>query len=273
MFCNKCESKAYEDSVFCHRCGALLIRDDKSAAIPDFEPTSDMKNSAKFDTDFSEIAPEIDTANNAKFDIVLVEVASLETGADEDLSEKARMAVAYVLFEDMIKEVNRDPEPDFRLKHQLQSESMKNADILISNLPAPIKRSVSKSEALFFKERLAQYGVTVILGYCPNCGGSLDDISDKCITCGHAAIEFEVSDDKEIIPDTHMPKAPVQYTAVDHAVTVQKPKETDALQAPAPLLPNVRENANEKKKKIAIIILASAVTALIITAVVIWYIF
>ena len=165
MFCRKCGSQLADDAMFCHKCGTTVVKTDEpivSAPIP----------SAKIE--------EI-----AKYDIVLTDITNRA-----DLSEKAHMAVAYVLFEDEIKRVSGGLEPDSQLKRQVQDEATRKAYEMARNLPATLKRSVRNKEALFFKERLAGYGVTVLLGYCPDCGGSLSNMSDRCMVCGQAAIEL-----------------------------------------------------------------------------------
>ena len=95
--------------------------------------------------------------DNVKYDIVLVEMTDRE-----DLSEKAHMAVAYVLFDEEIKRISGGLEPDANMKHLAQDEATRKAYEMSGNLPATLKRSVSLKEALFFKERLAGYGVTVV---------------------------------------------------------------------------------------------------------------
>ena len=161
MFCCKCGSQIADDAKFCHNCGAAVVEEPRNSAT-----------AAKIE-------------DNAKYDIVLIEV---NTG--EDVTENAHMAVAYVLFEDEIKKVSDGSSPDPEVKRQVQKEATRNAYEMAKNLPATIRRSVRQKEALFFKERLAMYGVTVLLGYCPDCGGSLSDMSDSCIICGQAAIEL-----------------------------------------------------------------------------------
>jgi hypothetical protein len=129
--------------------------------------------------------PSARIEDTARYDIVLTDITNRA-----DLSEKAHMAVAYVLFEDEIKRVSGGLEPNPQMKQQVQDEATRKAYEMARNLPATLKRSVRKKEALFFKERLAGYGVTVLLGYCPNCGGALGNMSDRCSLCGYAAIEL-----------------------------------------------------------------------------------
>jgi len=128
-------------------------------------------------------SPEVEDL--AKYDIVIVDI-----NTTDGLSEKAQMAIAYVLFEDEMKKSGdeADIEPD--VKQQLQDEAVKKAQKMVDSIPVAIKREVSKKEALFFKERLAGYGVIALIGYCPDCGGSLNDTSEECTVCGQTAIEF-----------------------------------------------------------------------------------
>jgi len=166
MFCRKCGSQLAEDAAFCHKCGTPPVKLEEKKITPEPAPIQNIEDIAKYD-------------------IVLVDITTRE-----ELSEKAHMAVAYVLFEDEIKRVSGGLEPDPNMKRQVQDEATRNAYNMAQSLPVTLKRSVSKKEALFFKERLARYGVTVLLGYCPNCGGSLSNLSDRCATCGQAAIEL-----------------------------------------------------------------------------------
>ena len=165
MFCRKCGSQLADDAMFCHKCGTPPVKIEEPAV--------------------SAPIPYTKIEDIAKYDIVLVDITTRE-----DLSEKAHMAVAYVLFEDEIKRVSGGLEPDTQLKKQVQDEATRKAYEMARNLPTTLKRSVKKKEALFFKERLAGYGVTVLLGYCPNCGGALSNMSDRCSVCGQAAIEL-----------------------------------------------------------------------------------
>jgi len=175
MLCHNCGSQLAEDAAFCHKCRTPPVDLDEKTIKSEHVSVQKIENIAMYD-------------------IVLVEITS-----NEDLSEKAHMAVAYVLFEDEIKRISSGSEPDSDMKQQVQEEATENAYIMAKNLPATLKRSVKKKEALFFKERLAGYGVTVLLGYCPHCGGSLNKMSDTCSECGQAAIEL--SDDNDAIVD------------------------------------------------------------------------
>ena len=154
MFCRKCGSKLADDAAFCHKCGTPIVILEEYSTPP--EPT-----------------PVVNIEDIAKYDIVLVDI-----NTSDELSEKAYMAVAYVLFEDEIKKVSEGSDLDPNLKRQVQDEATRNAYQMAGNLPAILKRSVRKKEALFFKERLARYGVTVLLGYCPDCGEPLTELSD-----------------------------------------------------------------------------------------------
>jgi len=166
MFCRKCGSQLADDAAFCHKCGIPIAILEEYSPPPEPEPVANIEDIAKYD-------------------IVLVDIT-----ATDDLSEKAHMAVAYVLFEDEIKRVSEGSDLDPNLKRQVQDEATRNAYQMAGNLPAILKRSVRKKEALFFKERLARYGVTVLLGYCPDCGEPLTELSDRCSICGQAAIEL-----------------------------------------------------------------------------------
>jgi ribosomal protein L40E len=141
--------------------------------------------------------PSASIEDIASYDIVLTDITN-----KADLSEKAHMAVAYVLFEDEIKRVSGGLEPNPQMKRQVQDEATRKAYEMAGNLPTTLKRSVRKKEALFFKERLAGYGVTVLLGYCPNCGGALGNMSDRCSVCGQVAIELGGS-----VPNVSVEKA------------------------------------------------------------------
>jgi len=168
MFCRKCGSQLADDAGFCHKCGTMVNKNEESLA-------STPKTNEKIE-------------DSAKYNIVLTDISNRE-----DLSGKAQMAIAYVLFEDRIKEVTGGSEPDDNIKRQVQDESISAAYGMVQNLPTTLKMSVRKKEAQFFKERLAAYGVTVSLRYCPNCGGALSDMSDSCTSCGQFAIELGVN--------------------------------------------------------------------------------
>jgi len=163
MFCCKCGAQIADDAKFCYSCGS---------------PVTNIEETAK-----SESSAGIE--ENAKYDIVLVEVST-----EGDMSEKAHMAVAYVIFEDDIKRISDGSNPNPEIKRHVQNEATKSAYEMAKNLPVTIRRSVRQKEALFFKERLAVYGVTVLLGYCPDCGGQLNDMSDTCVICKQSAIEL-----------------------------------------------------------------------------------
>jgi len=198
-----------DDSLFCQKCGAKLKLDEDdffaSEPVPsgNFEdnakddfftsepvPSGSFEDNTKGDFFTSEPVPSINIEDNAKYDIVLVDISS-----EDDLYDKACMSIAYVIFEDAFKKVSTILEPDEELECQVQDESVRKAYEMVNNLPATLKRSVTKKEALFFKKRLASYGVTVLLGYCPNCGGPLDNMSYKCVMCGHEAVEYNDNDE------------------------------------------------------------------------------
>jgi len=181
MVCSKCRSELADDAVYCHKCGVPPVRLEESATVSD-------SASANLIEDI------------AKYDIVLVDITT-----DEEISEKAKMAVAYVIFEDEIKRVSGDSDPDPVIKNQKQEEATRSAYYMAQNLPATLKRSIRKKEALFFKKRLADYGVTVLLGYCPDCGGALSNLSDICSVCGQAAIELVESEEKAPVSDAAEP--------------------------------------------------------------------
>ena len=166
MFCRKCGTQVADSAAYCHNCGTPTAKHEENSIKPVRTPAAKVEDIAKYD-------------------IVLVEI-----NATEELSERAHMAIAYVLFEDEIKRVSAGSDPDPAIKRQVQDEAVRNAYEMAGNLPATMKRSVRKKEALFFKERLARYGVIVLLGYCPKCGGSLSKLSDICSTCGLEAIEL-----------------------------------------------------------------------------------
>jgi len=165
MFCRKCGTQLADDAIFCHKCATAVVKIEESAV--------------------STPVPNVSVEDNAKYNIVLTDVINRD-----DLSGNAQMAIAYVLFENRIKAVAGGSEPDDNMKRQVQAESISAAYGIVQNLPATLKMSVRKKEAQFFKERLATYGVTVSLRYCPNCGGALGNMSDRCSVCGYAAIEL-----------------------------------------------------------------------------------
>jgi len=141
--------------------------------------------------------PPAKTEDTAKYDIVLIDITRAE-----GMSGKAKMALAYVLFEDMAKAVYAGSEPSPYAKKQMQEESVKRANEMAKNIPVTLRKSVAKKEALFFKERLAKYGVTALIGYCPNCGGSLNKTSEKCTVCGHEGVELS----EKVTPKETKPK-------------------------------------------------------------------
>ena len=180
MSCRECSTQIADDAKFCHKCGAKVVRK--------VEPSVPVSASSS------------KTKDNVKYDIMLVEITTRE-----DISEKAHMAVAYVLFEDEIKRVSGGSDPNPEVKRQVQDEAVRNAYSMAKTLPVALKRSVRKKEALFFKERLALYGVTVLIGFCPDCGGSLDNTSERCAVCGQTAIELNVDGSNVIEARTDEP--------------------------------------------------------------------
>jgi len=167
MVCYKCGSTIADDAVFCHKCGSSLEKNRTVSTKP--EQTVDSK-----------------IEDIAKYDIVLVEI-----NTKEDLNEKAHMAIAYILYEDEIKNVAGSSDPE--VMQRVQDESIERAYKIAKNAPIALKRAVRKKEAIFFKERLANYGVIVLNSYCLDCGGQLNDTSEKCTQCGQNAVEL--SDD------------------------------------------------------------------------------
>jgi len=172
MVCHKCETNLADDAKFCHSCGIQVIKHEAGAL------TSSASNQKIEDI--------------AKYDIVIVDIASRA-----DLSERAHMAVAYVLFEDEIRSIAGGSEPNHMVKRHVQDTATRKAFDMAKNIPVTLKKAVRKKEALFFKERLARYGVTVLVGYCPYCGGALNNTSDKCNLCYTDAIEFGNSEVNE----------------------------------------------------------------------------
>jgi len=96
--------------------------------------------------------------DTVRYDVMVADIA-----ASEDLSEKANMAVAYVIFEDLLSNVSDGSTPDPEETSRIQDEAVQIAYSMSMNLPALLKKAVQKKEALFFQERLANYGVTVDL--------------------------------------------------------------------------------------------------------------
>ena len=166
MVCRICGSHLADDTELCYNCGTHQSEIVENPIRPESAPAQAIEDIAKYD-------------------IVLVEI-----NASEELIEKAHMAIAYILYEDKIMKTasGSNPEPD--VKQQIQDESIEKAYEIAKSIPVALKKAVRKKEALFFKERLARYGVIVLNGYCPDCGGSLNETSEKCMKCGHDAVEL-----------------------------------------------------------------------------------